>query len=83
MSETITVTLEVKNRNELENLAQSKGYATLQEYLQALIAADQEDDDDKVSPAEHFRAGWREVLAGNEGIPYDEMWEGIDNDTEG
>jgi hypothetical protein len=82
MSETIIVTLEVKNRSELETLVHNKGYATVQEYLQALIAADQVEDDDKLTPAEHFRAGWREVLAGEEGIPYDEMWEGIDDAAE-
>jgi hypothetical protein len=46
MSETITITLEVNNRTEFENLAREKGYATVQAYLMALVAADQDEDDD-------------------------------------
>ncbi|MBZ0289561.1 MAG: hypothetical protein K8I30_18205 [Anaerolineae bacterium] len=76
-----TITLEVHNRGELENLARSKGYATVQDYLLALIAADQNGHEETLTPAERFREGWREVLAGDDGIPYDEMWEGIDDDN--
>ncbi|MEO8607817.1 MAG: hypothetical protein ABI690_08055 [Chloroflexota bacterium] len=82
MSDTITITLEVNNRTELENLVHDKGYDTLQDYLLALIAADRKVAEDNLTPGERFRAGWREVLDGNEGIPYDEMWEGIDDAAE-
>jgi hypothetical protein len=73
MSESIVI--QVENRSELEALAHSKGYDTVQDYVLALIAVDSEAKD--VSPVERFRAGWREAVAGHEGIPYDQMWEGF------
>lgn len=80
------ITLEVKNRTELENLARSRGFDTIQAYLLALIEDDLSEpraEDTALSPTDRFRQGWREALSGHEGIPYDEMWKGIEGDDEG
>ena len=70
------IIIQVENRSELEAIAHKTGYRTCSGICSRLNCSRCLEADD-LSPAERFRAGWREAVAGHEGIPYDQMWEGL------
>jgi hypothetical protein len=72
------VSFEYPDVKSLDELAKRRGYDTIQAYLEALIEADLEEED--LSPADRFREGWRDALSGDEGIPYDQIWDEIQSD---
>ena len=80
MSESIVI--EVENRSELEALAHSKGYDTVQDYVLALIAVDKDaDEDGDYDLANGLREAFRDIREGRI-YPVESLWDMVEADDE-
>ncbi len=84
-----TVTLEEDEAAEIRRRAIERGYASLEDYLRALIAADalvealREDWQDAEESPEAIESGlreaWHDAMTGNV-LPVETLWDMIDDD---
>ena len=91
MSEKAPLTLDVtpQARQQIEALAQRRGYAALQDYLLALIESDakahgetvnlDEQEETKESLLEGFRQSWHEAMTGKT-VPLSRLWDDLNDD---
>ena len=80
MSESIVI--EVENRSELEALAHSRGYNTVQDYFVALVAADKAtDEDEDYDLANGLREAFRDIREGRT-YPVESLWDMVEADDD-
>lgn len=76
------ITIQVENRSELEALAHSKGYDTVQEYVLALIADDKDTaEDEDYDLANGLREAFRDIREGRT-YPIEDLWDMVEAEDE-
>lgn len=81
----VDIKVKPETRQQIEDIAQRRGYATTDEYVRALIESDAEahgetlDLEDDYDAVEGFRQAWHEAMTGQT-IPLSEIWDSLDDE---
>ncbi len=75
----LTLSVSLKERQQIEKLARRRGYDTPEDYVLALILTDAEAHGEPLPLAERFRRSLQDAIAGKT-YPISTLWNGIDDE---